>query len=308
MKIRFTLFIGFLFALFIAGCSSTSEKPQEVSPIKLMDQGYIIKAEEGNQHLLITEWLDNSQHGSAAWLTVDEETTITDSKQNKVSLEALRTGYRVEVWSQGSVTESSPVQAKAARIIVKSTEDEALAVAQSLSYLKDSKELRYIGEADYLQEEDRWKIQIIELGSTHELFVNLQSNEVIEQVKEPDSHRGDEPGLDSDSSDIGAENETFRIFEPKPDTIIDKTLTVRGEARVFEAMLSYSLEDGHVILAEGHVQASQGAPEWGSFEIETTLLQQPTSPAGVLTIYEVSAKDGSPVHQLHIPVKFKDFK
>ena len=30
-------------------------------------------------------------------------------------------------------------------------------------------------------------------------------------------------------------------------------------------MLSYSLEDGHEILAEGHVMASKGAPEWGKF-------------------------------------------
>ncbi|MBD3920618.1 hypothetical protein H8B09_17775 [Paenibacillus sp. PR3] len=104
---------------------------------------------------------------------------------------------------------------------------------------------------------------------------------------------------------IVAENEAFRIYAPEENAIVGTTFKVSGEARVFEAAFSYSFEDGHNVLAEGHVTADQGAPEWGKFEFEVNF-KNPTSPYGILIIYESSAKDGSPVHQLEIPVKFKD--
>ncbi|GMK40365.1 hypothetical protein PCCS19_34210 [Paenibacillus sp. CCS19] len=104
---------------------------------------------------------------------------------------------------------------------------------------------------------------------------------------------------------VVAENEAFRIFAPADDAVVGTTFKVTGEARVFEAAFSYSFEDGHNVLAEGHVMADQGAPEWGKFEFEVTF-KDPTSPYGILIIYENSAKDGSPIHQLEIRVQFKD--
>ncbi|MDQ1910426.1 Gmad2 immunoglobulin-like domain-containing protein [Paenibacillus sp. GD4] len=100
------------------------------------------------------------------------------------------------------------------------------------------------------------------------------------------------------------ENNAFRLISPAPGTKAAAGMTVKGKARVFEASFSYSLEDGHNILAEGHVMAKQGAPEWGDFEFVIKELRKPTSPNGVLTLYEISAKDGSWVNELHIPVKF----
>ncbi|QHW32442.1 hypothetical protein GZH47_17575 [Paenibacillus rhizovicinus] len=104
---------------------------------------------------------------------------------------------------------------------------------------------------------------------------------------------------------IVASNEAFRVYEPAPDAVIGKAFTVKGEASVFEAAFSYSLEDGHNVLAEGHAMADMGAPEWGKFEFTVTLTDMPTSPTGVLTIYESSAKDGSSVHELHIAYTFE---
>lgn len=104
---------------------------------------------------------------------------------------------------------------------------------------------------------------------------------------------------------IVSSNEAFRVYEPAPDAVVGKSFTVKGDARVFEAAFSYSLEDGHNVLAEGHVTAGKGAPEWGAFAFTVTLTEMPTSPTGVLTIYESSAKDGSPVHELHIAYTFE---
>ncbi|MBB3110689.1 hypothetical protein FHS18_002756 [Paenibacillus phyllosphaerae] len=116
---------------------------------------------------------------------------------------------------------------------------------------------------------------------------------------------GEEPadnGKDPDSAPDEApapvaENEAFRIFEPAEGTTIDSNFVVKGQARVFEAAFSYTFEDGHEMLDEGHVMASVGAPEWGDFEF-TVDVSGASSNTGTLTIYEISAKDGSKVHQL----------
>ncbi|WP_219834515.1 Gmad2 immunoglobulin-like domain-containing protein [Paenibacillus sp. R14(2021)] len=113
-----------------------------------------------------------------------------------------------------------------------------------------------------------------------------------------------EPAPEDGKPAVVAGNDAFRVYGPAPGSVIGKSFTVRGQARVFEAAFSYNLEDGHNILAEGHPKASIGAPEWGDFEFTVKLSEMPTSPTGVLTIYEASAKDGSPLHELHIPYTF----
>lgn len=112
-----------------------------------------------------------------------------------------------------------------------------------------------------------------------------------------------EEEVESEST-VVLENEAFRIFEPAPDSEVSNEFTVRGEARVFEAVVSYDFEDGHFILAEGTVMASEGAPNWGEFEI-TIQFDELSNDAGRVFLYEESAKDGSRQHELAIPVKHK---
>ncbi|MBO7748821.1 Gmad2 immunoglobulin-like domain-containing protein [Paenibacillus sp. MWE-103] len=109
---------------------------------------------------------------------------------------------------------------------------------------------------------------------------------------------------DSAKPKVVASNEAFRVYGPAPDSVVGKTFKVKGQARVFEAAFGYSFEDGHNVLAEGHAMADKGAPAWGEFELDIALQEPPSSPTGVLTIYEASAKDGSHVHELHIAYTF----
>jgi hypothetical protein len=104
-------------------------------------------------------------------------------------------------------------------------------------------------------------------------------------------------------SKVVTENEAFRIIEPAPNAEVGTTFTVKGQARVFEGVFSYSFEDGHKVLAEGNVHAAAGAPEWADFEFTVTY-EKPTNPVGVLIISEKSAKDGSSINQIMIPLKF----
>lgn len=99
------------------------------------------------------------------------------------------------------------------------------------------------------------------------------------------------------------ENEAFRIqgVDVKED---GKTVTVYGEARVHEANITYSVEDGHAILDEGFTTASVAAPEWGVFEFTTRVKPEEmhTTKDYVIVVYEESMKDGSWQHQLNIPI------
>lgn len=63
----------------------------------------------------------------------------------------------------------------------------------------------------------------------------------------------------------------------------------------------YEFEDGHFILDEGFTTATEGAPEWGEFEI-TIKLDDERNYSGRVILYEESAKDGSRMHELFIPV------
>ena len=103
-----------------------------------------------------------------------------------------------------------------------------------------------------------------------------------------------------------AENDAFRIRQPAPGAVVGMTLKLEGESRTFEGNFQYTVEDGHDILAEGVVQTSAGAPEWASFSTEIELQNAPTSPNGVLILYEPSPKDGSPTNELVIPLAFEE--
>lgn len=100
-------------------------------------------------------------------------------------------------------------------------------------------------------------------------------------------------------------NSAFEILEPAPFTVVSDRLRLRGKARVFEATFMVRVEDGHNVLAEQPVMASEGAPGWGDFDVEIPLQEMPTSPHGVVHVFEASAKDGSPLHALVIPITFQ---
>lgn len=111
-----------------------------------------------------------------------------------------------------------------------------------------------------------------------------------------------EPTEDVDTNEVVAENEAFQIFEPAPNTEVKNQVVVRGLARVFEGTIQYAFEDGHFIIDKGFTTASEGGPEWGEFEI-TINLADATDGLYRIVLYEESAKDGSILHELIIPVQ-----
>ncbi len=83
------------------------------------------------------------------------------------------------------------------------------------------------------------------------------------------------------------------------------TYTIAGEARVYEATVKYEVEDGHIIFDENFVTASAGGPEWGIFKIDVQIPQESLPSFGTISIilYSESAKDGSRLHELAVPIE-----
>jgi len=94
---------------------------------------------------------------------------------------------------------------------------------------------------------------------------------------------------------------------PKIDEAIGLPLIIIGQARVFESQFNYRLkdEDG-TILTEGLGMAnSPDAGFYGQFIIEANY-PQPKGFSGTVEVFDYSAKDGTEIDKVIVPIKFKE--
>lgn len=97
------------------------------------------------------------------------------------------------------------------------------------------------------------------------------------------------------------QNETFK------DVMLNKTgettYNVTGKARVFEAVYHYLVKDGNIVVTDGHGTTDAGAPEFGNFSFTVDVKKKVATEALYLILFEVSAKDGSRINELPVPLQ-----
>lgn len=95
------------------------------------------------------------------------------------------------------------------------------------------------------------------------------------------------------------------VESPLNEESVSSPFTLKGQARVFENQLSYKLTDSKGIkLAEGSLYAnSPDVGQFGDFSAEVSF-PTPTSVTGILEVLNYSAKDGTKINEVTIPVKF----
>jgi putative hemolysin len=96
----------------------------------------------------------------------------------------------------------------------------------------------------------------------------------------------------------------IKVSSPLPNETISSPFTVKGEARVFESQFNWRLKSGDgSVLAEGMGTAQAlDVGQFGPFEIELkTLAKGPVT----LEVFDRSAKDGSEIDLVSIPLKIK---
>lgn len=259
-----------------------------------VEDGYIVDISEDRGRVLITEYAASGEHAyiNAIWFSVRADTKVVDAAGAKSSIETLQTGQRVKAWSNGPVAESYPMQTSASTLELLPPEHEALAKANGLAHALEAaartKEMSMAWAVKSIaldEEQQLWQVELVETQSVDDPYVALID--------------------DASGRLVVASNEAFRVFAPEPDSVVGSSFTVEGAARVFEATLNWNLEDGHNVLGEGYETASEGAPGWGQFQF-TVEYEQASSPVLILTLFESSAEDGSPIHELLLPLKLDE--
>lgn len=132
----------------------------------------------------------------------------------------------------------------------------------------------------------------------------------VEDVDDSDDVGTDEPDTTPDSDDTvttSADPGNMVVYEPDPNDTVGVPLIITGRARVFENTFAYRLTDSAAtVLVEGHAMAN--APDtgtFGEFSVSTSYAK-PTTATGTLEVFEYSAKDGSEINKVTIPVTFAD--
>jgi hypothetical protein len=95
------------------------------------------------------------------------------------------------------------------------------------------------------------------------------------------------------------------VTAPVANQIITSPVKISGNARVFEATVSYRLKDANGnMLAQGFTAANAGAPGRGDFQADLAF-KPAAAGKGQLEVFWASPKDGSDLDKVTIPVEWQ---
>ncbi|PKR78323.1 hypothetical protein CEY16_00765 [Halalkalibacillus sediminis] len=132
--------------------------------------------------------------------------------------------------------------------------------------------------------------------------LELQIPEMKEGSSAGTSSLAGSEGNEGEETDEHPSSDMFRNINVQGET---GNYTVTGEARVFEGVFHYTVEDGHYVLVEEQMVQTDGAPDWGPFELDVEISEENLPEFGVLTMimYWYDAKDGEPSDHLFITLE-----
>jgi len=93
-----------------------------------------------------------------------------------------------------------------------------------------------------------------------------------------------------------------RFKEVTVERLGQDTFLVRGKGQIFESIFNWVVKDGKKELKKGFGRTDAGPPEWGKFEFTFAIHEKRENAKLVLVLFESSANDGSPQHELVIPL------
>ncbi|MEK9186036.1 MAG: Gmad2 immunoglobulin-like domain-containing protein [Patescibacteria group bacterium] len=107
-----------------------------------------------------------------------------------------------------------------------------------------------------------------------------------------------EPAVISESGNI-------KVYAPLPNDKIGLPLVIRGEARVFENNFNYRLRDfdGDILYESFDTANAPDIGQFGPFEVSVNY-PKPEGSNGTVEVLSYSAKDGSEINKVSIPVFF----
>ena len=124
------------------------------------------------------------------------------------------------------------------------------------------------------------------------------------RVPEPKSTATPSQAVETPTPEVGGE---IHVFSPEPNSEIGLPVTIKGEARTFEATFLYRIKnsDGQILI-EGHsmTTGTEDYPAFRPFEVVVNY-PDPKTASGSIEVFGSSTKDGSEVNKVVVPVVFK---
>lgn len=104
-----------------------------------------------------------------------------------------------------------------------------------------------------------------------------------------------------------AKSQNIILESPKAGETVGLPLKVSGQARVFENVLQVRLKekDGKLLVEKRVMAQSPDAGIFGPFDLSLSY-PQPSTKEGIVEAFQYSAKDGSEVDKVRVPVIFGD--
>lgn len=108
-----------------------------------------------------------------------------------------------------------------------------------------------------------------------------------------------------DRADFEDVTPAILLESPTIGETVSGPVRLRGTANTFEAAFTVQLLDGDgEVLVQRPAMATSGTGTRGTFDV-TVPLDVDTATAGAVALFEESAKDGSPINRVEVPVEFE---
>ena len=96
----------------------------------------------------------------------------------------------------------------------------------------------------------------------------------------------------------------FSVRQPQPFDLVDDPIGVCGVGTGFEGVFEARIRDGNNNeLVQMTINAG-GTGTWANFHLDMPLGGPPPTAQGTLEVYELSAKDGSEIEKIIMPITF----
>ena len=97
---------------------------------------------------------------------------------------------------------------------------------------------------------------------------------------------------------------TIEVRQPAPHDIVHNPVHVSGLSTAFEGTVVLRLRDAHGDLVAEHFFTGGANGEYAVFAEDIAAAHVPATREGVLEVFEESARDGSPVNLVAVPIVF----
>jgi hypothetical protein len=148
--------------------------------------------------------------------------------------------------------------------------------------------------------------KVLELETTGKLSREALAQTVYTLTQFPTVTAVEIDGKRYTRADFEDETPSILLESPLPFETVANPLRATGTANTFEATFNYDLVEPEGRIVDSHfVTATSGSGERGTFDFTTKPYEISRPGLGALIVYELSAKDGSRIHRVEVPVRME---